>query len=66
MFLRKCLKNDIILDFFRFPVPESGVFSDQTKNQSVPGERLCEIEAAAKTYVKKVKQTRKILKKNNL
>ena len=29
MFLRKCLKNDLIPDFLKFRVPENGVFSDQ-------------------------------------
>ena len=28
-FLRKCLKNDIIPEFFKFRVPENGFFSDQ-------------------------------------
>ena len=28
-FLKKRLKNDLILDFLKFRVPENGVFSDQ-------------------------------------
>ena len=51
------------------------IFLSDLKNRKVPGEALCEIEAVAKTYAKRVKQTptdkgvekaRKYLKSNGL